>query len=136
LSHLHIPQRLTGESFDAYKTRRAQSHAINKANRTTGQGGISSRKSLRDEMRKSGTMGKRTRAYVALCAAWAAKRVAKSLFRDENGAYTCTGGIYQVEGMAPDTNREHVLSSWVHGEDTGYTARRKWLGGISAQRGY
>lgn len=76
------------------------------------------------------------RAYEALLAAWAAKRVPKALFRDEHGAYTCVGGTYEVEGMAPDANREHVTSSWVHGEDMGYTARRKWLAGISAQRGY
>jgi hypothetical protein len=80
---------------------------------------------------------KKTRAYVALTAAWAAKVVP---FwhgpRDDHGAYTCVGSAYEVEGMAPDTNREHVTGSWVHGEDMGYTARRKWLAGISAQRGY
>jgi hypothetical protein len=60
----------------------------------------------------------------------------KHELRDEQGAYTCVGATYDVEGMAPDTSREHVTSSWVDGEDMGYTARRKWLGGISAQRGY
>jgi hypothetical protein len=76
------------------------------------------------------------RTYEALMAAWAAKRITKAALRDEHGAYTTVGSTYEVEGMAPDTAREHVTSSWVHGEDMGYTARRKWLAGISAQRGY
>jgi hypothetical protein len=107
MSNIHIPQRLEGESFAAYRERRAESHAINKANRTIGQGGISSRKQYRDSMRSSGTMGKKTRAYVALCAAWAQKRVINwKGKRDEHGAYT------QLR------------------------SGRKWLAGISAQRGY
>jgi hypothetical protein len=109
LNQLHTPQRLTGESFDAYKTRRAQSHAVNKANRTIGQGGIGSRQQFRDSMRKSGAMGKRIRAYVALCAAWAQKRVTTP---NTHGAITFIGGR-DSEGN-----------------------RRVWLGGISAQRGY
>jgi hypothetical protein len=76
------------------------------------------------------------RAYVALMAAWASKRITKTELRDEHGAYTCVGSTYEVEGMAPDTDREHVTSSWVHGDDMGYTARRKWLAGVSAQRGH
>ena len=62
---------------------------------------------------KHGTAGYRIvkarpqRAYRALMAAWAAKRVTKAELRDEHGAYTLTGG-----------------------------ARRKWLAGISAQRGF
>lgn len=84
MSYLHIPQRLEGESFSAYRTRRAASPAINKANRIIGQGGTSSRQQFRDSMRKSGTMGKRTRAYVALCAAWAQKRITKAKLRDEH----------------------------------------------------
>lgn len=82
------------------------------------------------------TKARPQRAYVALMAAWAAKRITKAELRDEHSAYTLVGSTYEVEGMAPDTSREHVTSSWVHGEDMGYTARRKWLAGISAQRGY
>lgn len=82
------------------------------------------------------TKARPQRAYVALMAAWASKRITKAEVRDENGAYVCVGPVYEVEGMAPDTSREHVTASWVHGEDMGYTARRKWLAGISAQRGY
>lgn len=60
-----------------------------------------------------------TRAYVALCAAWAQKRITKAALRDEHGAYTLVGSEY----------------IGVDGGDT-YRPRRKWLAGISAQRGY
>lgn len=76
-----------------------------------------------------------TRAYVALGAAWAAKRVTNAKRRDEHGAYTLTGGTYSYEGVAP-TSRDHVISG---GKDDGepfFTGRRIWLAGISSQRGY
>lgn len=135
--NVHGPQRYEGESFSAYKARRAESNRINReAMRNPNHGVVGSRKQLRDNMRKSGTMGLRTRASDALMAAWASKRITNAVLRDDHGAYVCVGATYEVEGMAPDTDREHVTSSWVHGEDMGYTARRKWLAGISAQRGY
>ena len=56
---------------------------------------------------------KKTRAYVALMAAWAQKRVTKATLRDDHGAYT-------VVGRDCETN----------------SGRRMWVGGISAQRGY
>jgi hypothetical protein len=59
-------------------------------------------------MKRSGTMGKRIRAADALEASWASKRIPNWKGpRDAHGAYTTTG-----------------------------TAGRKWLAGISAQRGY
>lgn len=76
------------------------------------------------------------RAFQALLNAWAAKRITKAELRDERGAYTCVGSTYEVEGMAPDTDREHVTASWVDGEAMGYTARRKWTAGVSSKRGY
>lgn len=106
------------------------------------QRGPSATKSGPGRKHRAGEAGNRLtkprpqRAYVALMAAWAAKRITKAALRDEHGAYTCVGPVYEVEGMGPDTDREHVTSSWVHGEEMGYTARRKWLAGISAQRGY
>jgi hypothetical protein len=136
---IHIPQRLNGESFEAYKTRRAESkaeirritaHAINK-------GLIGSRQQQRDSMRTSGTMGRRTRAYVALMAAWVAKQITKAKLRDEHGAYTCVGPVYEVYGMNPDEAREHVIGAGTESDGTVfYSARRKWLAGISAHRGY
>jgi hypothetical protein len=131
---MHNPQRRDGESFKSYRERRqASQQAVREMTRDPNHGLVGARKQYRDEMRKSGAMGKRVRACDALMAAWASKRVTKAALRDENGAYTCVGAVYEVEGMAPDTTREHVISSWVHGEDMGYTARRKWLAGISAQ---
>lgn len=57
------------------------------------------------------------RAYVALMAAWASKRIPNwKGERDQEGAYTLTG-------MSLD-------------RETGEVIRRKWLAGISAQRGY
>jgi hypothetical protein len=76
------------------------------------------------------------RAYKALLAAWAAKRTTKWQGpRDEHGVVFLIGKPYALEGVHP-TSRELVLEGWVDGEDYGYTVQRKWLAGISAQRGY
>jgi hypothetical protein len=56
------------------------------------------------------------RAYVALGAAWAAKRITKAKLRDGHGAYTLVGRGEMPNGITD--------------------GRRIWLGGISAQRGY
>lgn len=102
-------QRYENESFAAYKVRRAASNAEVKAyTRNPNHGAVGSREKYRDDMRKSGAMGKRIRASDALMAAWASKRVPKwKGLTDEHGAYTVTG-----------------------------SAGRKWLAGISAQRGF
>ena len=115
-ANVHTPERLNGESWADYKSRRAQSNAIGRVMRTAVNGGVSSRQQFRDSMRKSGAMGKRTRAYVALLAAWAAKVVSKAKLRDEHGAYTLTGAFKFLRDGSP--------------------LRRMWLAGISAQRGY
>lgn len=60
---------------------------------------------------------RKTRAYVALTAAWASKRVPNwKGDTDPTGAYTLIGRRFDPE--------------------TGEYLRRKWLAGISAQRGY
>lgn len=101
-------QRHQNESFADYKQRRAASNAEVKAYTRNLSGGINSRQQFRDSMRASGAMGKRIRAADALVAAWAQKRVPKwKGLTDEHGAYTVTG-----------------------------SAGRKWLAGISAQRGF
>lgn len=75
---------------------------------------------------------KKTRAYVALMAAWAQKRVTKAAVRDEHGAYTLVGKPYELDGIKPGPHEhEHSGSS-----DGVYVVQRKWLAGISAQRGY
>jgi hypothetical protein len=122
MSNVHTPERQSGESFADYQARRALSNQINKANRLIGRGGVSSRKQFRDSMRESGAMGKRVRAYVALTAAWAAKVVTKAPLRDEHGAYTLVGRA-PIAKHAPENIQAHM-------------PRRKWLAGISAQRGY
>jgi hypothetical protein len=104
----HNPARNEGESFSAYKARRAASNKTRRdAQRDPNHNLLNSRRKYRNDMRLSGTMGKRLRASDALMAAWAAKRVPNwKGARDEHGAYTqLTGG-------------------------------RKWLAGISAQRGF
>lgn len=65
----------------------------------------------------------------------------KHQLRDEHGAITLVGGTYTVEGEGlQPTSREHLLGGVFEGVGAGgrteYTARRIWLGGISAQRGY
>mgnify|MGYP001577741599 CR=1 FL=1 len=115
---VHTPQRLNGESQADYKARRKASNAIGRELTTIGNGGVSSREKFRDSMRASGTMSKRIRAYVALMAAWAGKRITKAAHRDEHGAFTYVGR----EKFSPDENPQH--------------ARRMWLAGVSAQRGY
>jgi hypothetical protein len=135
--HLHQPERGEQESFADYRKRRAASNKANRdSRRDPNHGSIGSRQQFRNSLRQSGAMGKRTRAADALTAAWASKRITKAPLRDAHGAYTLTGPEYEVERMEPDTGREHVICSWVDGEDFGYMARRKWLGGISAQRGF
>lgn len=113
---IHNPARLEGESFAAYKQRRAASNKIGREmRRDPNKGLVGARKRYRDSMRESGSMGKRTRAYVALMAAWAARRIPKATRRDENGSYSFVGRKYFPDGSQ---------------------RRRMWLAGISAQRGF
>jgi hypothetical protein len=65
----------------------------------------------------------------------------KHPLRDEHGAYTLVGGQVERHGIgAQPTDREHVLHGVIAGEESGeqsnFTFRRIWLGGVSAQRGY
>jgi hypothetical protein len=55
--------------------------------------------------------------------------------RDEHGAITLIGKPYELDGIHPNS-REVVVTGWGDGEEFGYTVQRKWLGGISAQRGF
>jgi hypothetical protein len=137
---LHTPERHPAESKAQYRARRALSKAVGRHVADHGLNrGTSSREQLRDSMRRNGTMGLRTTASDALMAAWAAKRVPKwNGPREEHGAYTTVGSVYELEGdgVEPST-REHVLGGGVGGGlPPSYTLRRKWLAGISAQRGF
>lgn len=122
--NLYTPERLTGETQDQYRTRRAAGNAA--AKQMVGHhlsGGVSSRQQYRDSLRASGAMGKRTRAYKALMNATASKRVTKSPMRDKHGAYTLIGRPVK-----------HGVADFKGG--TKFLGRRMWLGGISAQRGF
>jgi hypothetical protein len=134
-SNLFTPERLDGETRDDYRARRAAAKSAVRRMTAHGAGkGVSSRRQLRDTMRSNGNMGKRIRAADALMAHWASKRVTKSALSDEHGAYTLTGAVFSIEGMKPD-GRVHVISAGIEGGEHFFTARRKWLGGISEQRG-
>ncbi|MES2634067.1 MAG: hypothetical protein V4669_13920 [Pseudomonadota bacterium] len=79
---------------------------------------------------------RKSSALHALYAAWASKRVPKwDGPRDDKGAVFLIGKPYALEGVHPSAH-EVVLEGWVDGDDFGYTVQRKWLAGISAQRGY
>lgn len=82
-----------------------------------------------------GRQDKPTRAYVALMAAWAERRVIKPTMRDEHGAYTMVGKPYELIGVKPRACEVVIEAGIDHGERF-YTVRRMWLAGISAQRGY
>lgn len=119
-----MPQtdRYENESFAAYKVRRAASNAEVRAyQRDLNHGAVGSRQKYRDEMRRSGAMGKRIRASDALMAAWAGKRVPNwKGMTDKHGAKTVTG-------RTPVHDDSGVLIG---------SQRRIWLAGISEQRGY
>jgi hypothetical protein len=134
---LHDPARGEGESQQAYRERQAKARKAVRSITGVGLGGgTSSRAQFRDSMRKSGTMGKRVRAADALEAAWASKRIPNWKGpRDEHGALTLIGKPYELEGVHP-TSLEVVLEGWVDGEAFGYKVQRKWLAGVSAQRGF
>lgn len=69
------------------------------------------------------------RAYEALMAAWASKRIVNWKGpRDEDGAYTVTGTADRHEWVETDERDGSGYQQWL--------GRRKWLAGISAQRGY
>ena len=55
-ANIHNPARYTDESFEAYKIRRSESNAVNKANSQIGKGGYNTRKMKRDKAREDGTM--------------------------------------------------------------------------------
>lgn len=58
---------------------------------------------------------RKVRAYQALLAAWASKRVTKTVRSDAHGSFTWVGRTWSAEAGA---------------------GRRVWLAGISAQRGF
>jgi len=60
---LHTPERLSGETTEAYKARRQASSSASKANSQVGKGGQNTRKALRDAFREKGLMHRIAGAY-------------------------------------------------------------------------
>ncbi|HRY90116.1 MAG TPA: hypothetical protein P5163_20090 [Rubrivivax sp.] len=84
---------------------------------------------------------KKTNFAAALVAHWAAKRAgskahkAKHTLRDKHGAVTLTGQPCEFVDCRPD-GRWYELGGSSGPEGFAVDARRVWLAGISAQRGY
>lgn len=122
MSNLHSPERQPGESQAKYRERRAASHKAVDAMRCADIGNQrrepSSRERQRDSARRAGR-GPRATYGLGLLQPQRLRnqeRMAKlHPLRDEHGAYTLIGALIRTE--------------------EGVT-RRKWLAGISAQRGY
>ena len=138
---VHSPERQPGESQTDYRARqRASKHAaqamtlarVHRQHREP-----SSREKLRGSLRRNGKLHG-TFAF-GVCNAAAVKRAGKLAktypLRDRNGAYTLTGSAVEFVGHHPGPRWHELGGSAGPG---GFTkdARRIWLAGISAQRGY
>lgn len=135
---LHAPQRQPGESQADYRQRRAASKAYTASLRCAGQGGgTSSRKQLRDSQRANGRLvgvygqgllqAQRRRNQQ--------RQQAQGGPRDEHGAFTLTGALACFVDIDPGP-RWCKTAGYTTPRGFGSEARRMWLAGISAQRGY
>lgn len=115
--NIHTPERQPNESQAQYRERRAMSNSIAKSLGAARNGGPSARQKLRDKQRENGNL--RGVYGVGVVAAQSRRQrdaLPKVGQRDEHGAFTLVGA--------------QPCEPW-QGQK-----RRKWLGGISAQRGY
>jgi len=71
----------------------------------------------------------------AITAKAAAKLAQRPGLRDESGAYTCTGALLTLIDVQPGPGY-HEAGGASGPDGFAVTCRRKWLAGISAQRGY
>lgn len=117
--NIHTPERQPNESQAEYRARRALSHKRVKAMRCVGLGNQhkapSARQQLRDLQRRNGTFKASTYGLGILQPQRRRNQHHMDFLhrlRDESGAFTHVG--------------RHPITG----------ARRIWLGGISAQRGY
>ena len=133
---IHSPERQQGETQKDYRERMAKAKGVAFMVRRVRNPGHNPQ---RNAQRKQRRAAQRARVSAAQSPKFPKARRHKDgnhCFHDAHGAYVCVGPEYEVEGVPPDTDREHVTSSWVHGDDMGYTARRKWLAGVSERRGF
>jgi len=133
---VHNPERQQGESFAAYRERRAESHNIVRAATRGwyGDGKQTSRQIQRADQRRSGASAKRVGYGAALIAHWADKRkqALRPAMSDANGAYTTTGATTAFVDVPRDPRWHHLGGC----NDGSWFGRRIWLAGISAQRGW
>ncbi len=134
--NLHTPERGADETQAAYKLRRSLSRAAVRTMTLRGLGdqrkAPSSRQQLRDSQRANGN-GPRASFGPTLMKAFAnlrAEAFPTACPRDEFGAYTLTG----FHGALPSiVGYNDSGEGQVEMRDV---PRRKWLAGISAQRGF
>lgn len=141
MANVHSPERQPGESQEQYRERRTLSRGIAKSIRCVGIGdqhkAPTARQQLRDKQRANGTL--RGTYGQGLMNAWDRKRereqAKKHPLRDDNGAFTMTGATVQFVDCQPGS-RYTELGGQSGPEAFFKFARRVWLAGISAQRGY
>lgn len=142
MDHLHNPARLPGESQADYRKRRAASKAH--ADRITCKGlgnqrrMPGNRESLRNSQRANGR-GPRAVYGLGLLEPQRQrnlKRIADTTpqhLRDDHGTFTLTGAAHHGHrGLIQAMRLDHPTL----GPRSVWAGRRKWLAGISAQRGY
>ena len=134
--NLHTPERGANETQAAYKLRRSLSRAAVRSMTLRGIGdqrkAPSSRQQLRDSQRANGN-GPRASFGPTLMTAYSSLRaqaLPTSLPRDDFGAYTLIG----FHGALPQIVR--YTESGECEVEMREVPRRKWLAGISAQRGF
>lgn len=136
--NVHTPERQPGESREAYRNRQRLSRAHTRRITCRGlSGGVSSREQLRDAKRANGTL--RGTYGLGLLQPQRKRNQARMEMlhnlHDKHGAFTLTGGRATFVGFNPGPDWFPVAAaSGPEGLET--TARRVWLAGISAQRGY
>jgi hypothetical protein len=133
--NLHAPERQNGESFDAYKLRRAASKAHNATLTCKGMsGGKTSRETRRDSARMNGKL--RASYGAGLIAAGNTTR--RDAIHKQNGhskaAWTFVGREVNSV-LAWDEDGRPITGGRLMPAGCG-SLRRVWLAGISAQRGY
>lgn len=142
MSGLHTPERQPHETRADYRKRQRASRRAVQATTLSRvlrdqRNLLSSRQQLRDAQRSN---GKGPRGTFADAIGWNAARKRADLrdvpkLRDEHGVITLTGAATEFVDCKPDSRWYELGGS--SGPD-GFTkiARRIWLAGISAQRGY
>lgn len=135
------PQRLANESQHEYQARRAHAKQAVRAMRCVGLGDqrkeSSQREQTRDAARRRGTLKGHYGSDIVSAQSTRNQMRGEAIhkLRDDRGAYTLTGSEFSVFGMTAGAEVHVTSAGQDHGEPF-YTGRRKWLAGVSAQRGY